>query len=81
MTTVHKLNGNVLIYTKGAPRNILDVCSKVLIDGKIVELNQENMEWIETRIHEFANAGLRVIAVAYKQIAQNRIQEGHRSRK
>ena len=44
MTTVHKLNGNVLIYTKGAPRNILDVCSKVLIDGKIVELNQENMD-------------------------------------
>ncbi len=35
MTTVHKLNGNVLIYTKGAPRNILDVCSKVLVDGKI----------------------------------------------
>jgi potassium/sodium efflux P-type ATPase len=68
MTTVHKLNGNVLIYTKGAPRNILDVCSKVLVDGKIVELNQENMDWIETRIHEFANAGLRVIAVAYKQM-------------
>ena len=81
MTTVHKLNGNVLIYTKGAPRNILDVCSKVLIDGKIVDLDQENMDWIETRIHEFANAGLRVIAVAYKQLPKDRIQKGHRSRK
>ena len=68
MTTVHKLNGNVLIYTKGAPRNILDVCSKVLIDGKIVDLDQDKMMWIETRIHKFANAGLRVIAAAYKEI-------------
>jgi P-type Ca2+ transporter type 2C len=68
MTTVHKLNGNVLIYTKGAPRNILDVCSRVLVEGKIEDLNEENMAWIEARIHEFANSGLRVIAVAYKQL-------------
>jgi Ca2+-transporting ATPase len=76
MTTVHKLNGNVLIYTKGAPRNILDVCSKVLIDGKIVDLDQEKMMWIETRIHEFANAGLRVIAAAYKQMPKTEYKKG-----
>jgi Ca2+-transporting ATPase len=57
-----------LIFTKGAPRNILDVCNKVFVEGKIEDLNQENMDWIETRIHEFANEGLRVIAFAYKQI-------------
>ncbi len=68
MSTVHELNGNVLIYTKGAPRNILDLCNKVFVDGKVEDLSQENMDWIETRIHEFANEGLRVIAFAYKQI-------------
>jgi Ca2+-transporting ATPase len=76
MTTVHKLNGNLFIYTKGAPRNILDVCTKVLVDGKVEELNQENMDWIETRIHEFANEGLRVIAVAYKKIPQTEYKKG-----
>ena len=76
MTTVHKLNGNVLIYTKGAPRNILDVCSKVLIDGKIFELDEEKMGWIESRIHEFANAGLRVIAVAYRQMPKSEYKKG-----
>jgi Ca2+-transporting ATPase len=70
MTTIHKLNGDVFIYTKGAPRNILDVCSKVLVDDKVEELNEENLNWIETRIHEFANEGLRVIAVAYKRITK-----------
>jgi len=68
MSTIHKLNGDLYIYTKGAPRNILDVCSKVLVDGKIEELNAENMMIVESRIHEFANQGLRIIAVAFKQV-------------
>ena len=76
MTTVHKLNGDVYIYTKGAPRNTLDVCSKVLVDGKVEELNEENMMFIESRIHEFANEGLRVIAVAYKRLPKNEYTKG-----
>jgi P-type Ca2+ transporter type 2C len=76
MTTVHRLNGDVLIYTKGAPRNILDVCSKVLIDGKIVDLTEEKTSSIEARILEFANAGLRVIAVSYKQIPKSAYNKG-----
>ncbi len=68
MTTVHSLNGDILVYTKGAPRNILDLCTRLLVEGKIEELNSEKMMWIESRIHEFATEGLRVIAVAYKQM-------------
>lgn len=68
MSTVHELNEDVLIYTKGAPRNIIDVCSKVLIDNKIEKLSQKDLDIIEKRIHTFANEGLRVIAIAYKQL-------------
>jgi Ca2+-transporting ATPase len=70
MTTLHKLNANVYVYTKGAPRNTLDVCSKILVNGKIEELNDENMLWIEAHIQEFASQGLRVIAVAYKKLSK-----------
>jgi Ca2+-transporting ATPase len=76
MTTIHKLNGDVLIYTKGAPRNILDNCSKILVNGEVEELNQDNLAWTEARIHEFANSGLRVIAVAYKKIPQTEYKKG-----
>jgi P-type Ca2+ transporter type 2C len=69
MSTVHQLkNGEVYVYTKGAPRNILDICSKIQVDDHVEDLNEENMMWIETRIREFANEGLRVIATAYKQL-------------
>ncbi len=68
MTTIHKLNGDVYVYTKGAPRNILDLCNRILVDGNVEDLNEENMMWVESRIREFANQGLRLIAVAYKKI-------------
>lgn len=70
MTTIHRLNGDVYVYTKGAPRNILDICKHILVDDQIEDLSEENLMWIEERIREFANEGLRVIAFAYKKIAQ-----------
>ena len=76
MTTIHKLNGDVLVYTKGAPRSILDICNKVLVDGEVKDLTDENLMWIEARIHEFANEGLRVIAVAYKKLPGNGYSKG-----
>jgi Ca2+-transporting ATPase len=71
MTTVHKLNGDALLYTKGAPRSILSICNKILVDDKVEDLTNENLQAIEARIHEFASEGLRVIAVAYKKLLRN----------
>jgi P-type Ca2+ transporter type 2C len=76
MTTIHKLNGDVYIYTKGAPRNILDICTKVFVNDRLEELTEEKLTWIEARIHEFANEGLRVIAVAYKKLPKAQYTKG-----
>jgi P-type Ca2+ transporter type 2C len=76
MTTVHKLNGDVYIYTKGAPRTILDLSKKIFVDGKVEELTEDKLAWIEARIHEFANEGLRVIAVAYKKLPKAQYTKG-----
>jgi magnesium-transporting ATPase (P-type) len=76
MSTIHKLNGNVFVYTKGAPRTILDLCTKLLVDGKEELLTEDRLTWIESRIHEFANQGLRVIAVAYKKLPKAEYTKG-----
>ncbi len=68
MSTIHVVKSDVYVYTKGAPRNILDLCTKVLANGKVEELTQENLMVIESKMHEFANQGLRLIAVAYKKV-------------
>ena len=75
MSTVHKLNDDFYIYTKGAPRNILDICNRLLVGGEVKGLDEENMLLIESRIREFADQGLRVIAVAYKVIPKNQYDE------
>ncbi|MCW4011306.1 MAG: cation-transporting P-type ATPase [Candidatus Bathyarchaeota archaeon] len=76
MTTVHKLNGDVYIYSKGAPRSILDLCKKIVIDDKVQDLTEENLSWVEDRIREFANEGLRVIAVAYNHLPNMEYTKG-----
>ena len=76
MSTIHQTKDGVVIYTKGAPRNVLDLCTKLFVDGKIESLSPENLLWIETRIHEFAKEGLRVIAGAFKEVAKSEYKKG-----
>lgn len=76
MSTIHESDGKALVYTKGAPRNILDLCTQIYVDGKIQPLTKENEEWTEMRLHEFANEGLRVIAMAYKEIPEAEYHKG-----
>jgi len=71
MTTMHKLNGDVLFYTKGAPRSVLSVCSKILVDGEVEEATRKRLRSAEAKIREFANEGLRVIAVAYRKLPKS----------
>lgn len=68
MTTVHEVDDKILVYTKGAPGSITDICNKILVNGKIEELTDKDLSLIQTKIHEFGNEGLRVIAIAYKSI-------------
>ena len=75
MSTIHVVKNDVYVYTKGAPRNILDLCTKVLVEGKIEELNQESLMVIESKMHEFANQGLRLIAVAYKKVPSSQYEK------
>ncbi len=75
MSTIHVVKNDVYVYTKGAPRNILDLCTKVLADGKVEELSEENLMVIESKIHAFANQGLRLIAVAYKKVPSSQYKK------
>ena len=76
MSTIHQVNDEVLVYTKGAPRNILDLCTQIYVDGKIETLTKENEDWVETRVHEFGTEGLRVIAMAFKHMPKGEYKKG-----
>jgi Ca2+-transporting ATPase len=71
MTTIHKFNNRILVYTKGAPRSILSICNRIAVNDAIGDLTSERLHSVEAKIREFASEGLRVIAVAYKELRHN----------
>jgi len=60
------------LYCKGASEMVLELCTKVATkDGSDVEISAEERANINTAIDDFANQGLRTIAVAYKNLDES----------
>jgi Ca2+-transporting ATPase len=67
MTTIHRDGNKILVCTKGAPRSIITVCDRIVVDGKTENLAGEHLCTVEEKIREFAGEGLRVVALAYRE--------------
>jgi magnesium-transporting ATPase (P-type) len=64
MATLHHDHaGHALIYLKGAPERVLDLCSAQLEDGEARELQRG---WWERQVEACAGDGQRVLGVAMK---------------
>ncbi|MEM2947366.1 MAG: cation-translocating P-type ATPase, partial [Candidatus Bathyarchaeia archaeon] len=69
MTTVHKSSdGNLLAYMKGAPEVVLERCTHVLSDGKIMPLTEKKRRSILETNEMMAKDALRVLGVAFKEL-------------
>ncbi len=66
MATLHKIEGNQVIYLKGAPEFILKHSAYESLGGRPVALAEESKKRIKARIESFAKKGLRTVAVSYK---------------
>jgi Ca2+-transporting ATPase len=71
MTTIHKNGQRIHAYTKGGPRSILSICNKIIVEDRVETLSGEYLRSTEAKIREFANEGLRVIAIAYTELPEN----------
>jgi len=66
MSTIHKTSSGIVQYTKGAPDEVLQVCTHMLQDGKVMALTPAITQNIITKNEAFADNALRVLACAYK---------------
>jgi Ca2+-transporting ATPase len=64
MSVVCKGNLGIVQYTKGAPDVVISRCTKVLVDGKEVEMTDERRDEILSANKAMADKALRVLAVA-----------------
>lgn len=68
MTTVHALENCYRVYTKGAVEELLKISDSILLDGKVVKLEQQHRDTILKTNEEMARDALRVLGMAYKDI-------------
>lgn len=68
MSVVWKDAQGAHIYTKGAPEIVLERCEYLQQKTTITKITNDDREHIEFSFREFAKEGLRVIALAYKNV-------------
>jgi Ca2+-transporting ATPase len=67
MTTVNDVNGEYYVFTKGAIDNLLNVSTKINIDGEEKELTEDKKKEILKAAEEMSSQALRVLGAAYKK--------------
>jgi len=68
MTTIHKTDQGLVVYSKGAPETILGLCTRILLDGREEKLDKDREEQILKIARDMAGNALRVLGLAYKTL-------------
>lgn len=68
MSTIHQAAGSRVAYVKGAPREVLELCTGIRRGGKSAPLSSDQRESIMAANDRYARNGLRVLAVACREL-------------
>lgn len=69
------------MYTKGAPDVLLDRCTHILLDNKVVKITAEHKNKILDENMNMANNALRVLAFAKKELKDKHIKDKENAEK
>ncbi|MEI6291082.1 MAG: cation-transporting P-type ATPase, partial [Chloroflexota bacterium] len=68
MTTIHRASKFDIAFVKGAPREVLQLCTKIQINDDVIELDNKYRAEILSANDEYARSALRVLAVASREL-------------
>ncbi len=66
MSTIHRRGDEEIAFVKGAPREVLHLCTQIRINGETLPLDQEIRTRILAANDGYARNALRVLALAYR---------------
>ncbi|MCC6042941.1 MAG: magnesium-translocating P-type ATPase [Candidatus Verstraetearchaeota archaeon] len=72
LSIVVEHNGQRLMITKGAPEEVLRICSLYEVGGVIAEMTDEVRRHVEREYLRLSAEGYRVLAVAYKRLKEDK---------
>jgi P-type Ca2+ transporter type 2C len=70
MASIHAWQDGRLAFVKGAPREVLQLCTSIQKDGEIVPLDEQTRADILAANDDFARSALRVLALARRQLPE-----------
>ena len=68
MTTVNKINGKYIVYTKGGVDELLEKCNSYLLRGEIKPDIENYSKIVRQKNEEMAKEALRVLSCGYKEL-------------
>jgi len=68
MATLHRIDGRLFVLVKGAGESVLSLCTSISRDGNVIPLESAAIAELVERQRALAAAGLRVIALAFREI-------------
>jgi len=82
MSTIHQIQHpasntlNRVAYVKGAPKEMLDLCTRIRLDGQERPLDEELRAQIVAANDDYARNGLRVLAIAARALPRSSALRG-----
>lgn len=71
MATLHKIDHKNLLYVKGAPEVLYDMCNKYEENGQIKKMTVAMKKWFQKKEEILTSKGFRILAFAYKDADYN----------
>ena len=68
MATLHRIEGKLFVLIKGAGETVLPLCSTLRKAGAAASLDSSSNKELLDRLQNMASQGLRVIALAYREL-------------
>ena len=75
MSTKHQIDDKFIVFTKGALDSILLHTTKILINGEVRNITEDDVKEIYEANKKFSSKALRVLALAYKYSNENISEE------
>ncbi len=69
MTTIHDVDGKRVAFTKGGADVVLALCSRALVRGETVPLDEELLAQVHAENTSLAESGYRTLAFALRELA------------
>jgi magnesium-transporting ATPase (P-type) len=73
MSTIHQQPSAQVAYIKGAPSEVLGLCSSIRVNSTYIPIDEETKAQIMAANDEYARNGLRVLAVALRDLPDSTV--------